>query len=131
MSADFLDSNVLVYLTSTEASKALAVERLLASRPTISAQVLNEVTNVLRRKMRFEWTAVDRFVERLVLIATVLPLTEGTNRSARALAARHGFSWYDALIVASALEGGCTRLFTEDMHHGHKVDGLSIVDPFR
>lgn len=131
MSASFLDSNVLLYLVSDETPKALAVERLLAGTPFVSAQVLNEVTNVLHRKMRFDWPAIDRFIGRLVLLATVLPLTQETNRAARALAAKHNFAWYDALIVASALEGNCARLFTEDMHHGQKVGSLAITNPFR
>lgn len=131
MSADFLDSNVLLYLVSDDAQKALEVEDLLANEPTVSAQVLNEVTNVLRRKMEFGWPAVDRFIDRLALIATVLPVTQDTNRSARALAARYNFSWYDALIVASALDGGCRRLLTEDLQHGQKLGALTITDPFR
>lgn len=131
MSADFLDSNILLYLASDDDAKAAVVENLLAQAPVISAQVLNEVTNVLRRKMGFDWSAVDRFITRTVLITTILPLSEATNRSARELAARHGFAWYDAVIVASALEGGCARLITEDMHHGQKIGDLTITNPFR
>ncbi|WP_292994765.1 hypothetical protein [Nitrosomonas sp.] len=36
----------------------------------------------------------------------------------------------DALIVAAALESGCTRLYTEDLQHGQKIDGLVIENPF-
>jgi predicted nucleic acid-binding protein len=131
MSADFLDSNILVYLTSGDAQKASIVERLLAHEPTVSAQVLNEVTNVLKTKMRFEWPAIDGFIERIVFLSSVLPIDQQTNALARSLAARYGFAWYDALIVASALEGGCTRLLTEDMHHGLKIGDLTITNPFR
>jgi predicted nucleic acid-binding protein len=131
MSADFLDSNILVYLTSGDAGKASIVETLLADEPVVSAQVLNEVTNVLRSKMRFDWPAVDHFIERIVYLTSVLPMDQETNGLARSLAARYGFAWYDALIVASALEGGCTRLLTEDMHHGLKISDLTIANPFR
>ena len=131
MSADFLDSNVLLYLASDDESKAAVVENLLAQAPVISAQVLNEVTNVLRRKMHYDWLAIDRFITRIVLLTKVLPLSEDTNRSARSLAERYGFAVYDAVIVASALEGGCTRLMTEDMHHGQKIGDLTITNPFR
>jgi predicted nucleic acid-binding protein len=131
MSADFLDSNVLLYLASDDESRAGIVENLLAQAPVISAQVLNEVTNVLRRKMHYDWLAIDRFITRIVLLTKVLPLSEDTNRSARSLAERYGFAVYDAVIVASALEGGCTRLMTEDMHHGQKIGDLTITNPFR
>lgn len=46
------------------------------------------------------------------------------------LQSRHGFSFYDAVIVAAALESGCTRLYTEDLQHGQKIDGLVIENPF-
>ena len=44
---------------------------------------------------------------------------------------RYGFSFYDALIVASALAAGCTRLLSEDLQHGRRVGDLTIVDPIR
>ena len=48
-----------------------------------------------------------------------------------ALARSHGFSFYDALIVASALEASCDTLLTEGLQAGRRVDGLSIVNPVR
>ncbi|WP_350135697.1 hypothetical protein [Nitrosomonas sp.] len=44
---------------------------------------------------------------------------------------RHGFSFYDALIVAAAFESGCTRLYAEDLQHGQQVGELLIENPFR
>lgn len=130
MSADFLDSNVVLYLAWTDEQKALTVEDLLRGKPLISAQVLNEVTNVLLRKRRLDWGIINGFVDELLSVTTVLPIGEPTNRNARTLAARYGFAWYDAVIVASALEGNCTRLFSEDMQHGQQVGELTIVNPF-
>ena len=43
---------------------------------------------------------------------------------------RCGFSFYDSLIVAAALEGGCTRLLSEDLQHGQQIDGLRVENPF-
>ncbi|MBN9306361.1 MAG: hypothetical protein BGO82_19910 [Devosia sp. 67-54] len=130
MSADFLDSNVVLYLAWTDEQKALTVEDLLRGKPLISAQVLNEVTNVLLRKRRLDWAVINGFVDGLLSVTTVLPIGEPTNRNARTLAARYGFAWYDAVIIASALEGNCTRLFSEDMQHGQQVGELTIVNPF-
>ena len=130
MSADFVDSNVVLYLASQDERRAVIVERLLEGGPMISAQVLSEVTNVLRRKRRLGWALVNGFVEDLLPITMVLPLTQATNSTARGLAERYGFAWYDAVIVASALEGGCSRLFSEDMQHGQKIGALTIVNPF-
>jgi len=37
----------------------------------------------------------------------------------------------DSLIVAAALDAGCTLLYSEDMQHGHKIDDrLTIINPF-
>ena len=44
---------------------------------------------------------------------------------------RFGFSFYDSLIVAAALEAGCTRLYSEDLQHGQRIQNLTIENPFR
>jgi len=51
-------------------------------------------------------------------------------RRALDLPARWQFGFYDALVVAGALTAGCTRLLTEDLHHGQRVEQLTIVSPF-
>ncbi len=45
--------------------------------------------------------------------------------------ARYGFSFYDSLIVAAALESGCTRIYSEDLQHGQQIEGLIIENPFK
>ena len=57
-------------------------------------------------------------------------MTAATHAAAVVLAREHGFAFYDALIVAAAVEAGCDTLVSEDMQHGRKVAGLTIVDPF-
>jgi predicted nucleic acid-binding protein len=59
----------------------------------------------------------------------VMPLTAETHAQALALARDHGLSFYDALIVASALEAGCDTLYSEDLQDGRRFPGLTIVDP--
>lgn len=41
------------------------------------------------------------------------------------------FGFYDSLVVASALQAGCSTLLTEDLRHGQRIGALRIVDPFR
>ena len=55
MPVSFFDTNVLVYLASGDALKADRAEVIIAAGGTISVQVLNELTNVARRKMRLSW----------------------------------------------------------------------------
>jgi predicted nucleic acid-binding protein len=49
------------------------------------------------------------------------------------IAERHEREYYiyDALIIASALESSCLTLYSEDMHDGQVIDGLTIRNPFR
>ena len=58
------------------------------------------------------------------------PLTAETHALAFGFSARYGFRIYDSLIVVSALEAGCTTLYTEDLQHGQVIEGLRIENPF-
>jgi predicted nucleic acid-binding protein len=132
MPADFFDTNVLVYLASGDAAKADLAEAVIAKGGAISVQVLNEVANVARRKMRMSWADTHALLTLLRGLMTVHPLTLETHETGLALAERYGFSIYDAMIVASALHAGCDTLWSEDMRHGMTLEeGLRIVNPFR
>ena len=61
MPGSFFDSNILLYLASDDAEKADVAERSIAGGGTISVQVLNEIANVARRKMRMDWRETQRF----------------------------------------------------------------------
>lgn len=128
----FLDTNVLVYAFTTDARAAKALE-LLGARPTISVQGLNDFTNVARRKLGMDWQEVRDAISALrVFCPTILPLDLATHDEALRTAERYGFSMFDALVVASALQAGCETLWSEDMHHGMVVGGrLRIANPFR
>lgn len=58
-----------------------------------------------------------------------MPLTTSCTLRAVAVKDRYGFSYYDSLIVATALENQCIFLYSEDMHHGQVVDTLTIINP--
>lgn len=127
----FADSNVLLYLLSAYAAKADRAEAVLAARPVISVQVLNEVTHVCRRKLRLPWQAIDELLTSVRALCEVVPLTEATHDRARQLAERYQLSFYDAAIAAAALLAGCTRLCSEDFQHGLLMDGsLRVHNPF-
>lgn len=127
----FFDTNVLLYLISADEPRADRAEELLAQGGTISVQVLNEFTAVARGRYAVEW---DRIAEILAVarqVCRVQPLTEAVHDRGRALAERHKLGVYDAMIVAAALEGGCTVLWTEDLHDGWVVDErLTVRNPF-
>ena len=128
----FLDSNVLIYAFTTDARATRALE-LLHARPTISVQGLNEFTNVARRKLGMNWQEVRDATSALrVFCPTVLRLDLATHDEALRVAERYGYSMFDALVVASALQANSETLWSEDMHDGMLVDGrLRIANPFR
>jgi len=131
MSGSFFDSNVLLYLASGDASKADRAEALLADGGAISVQVLNELANVARRKMKMSWPETRTFLSLLRAQVTVHPVTLETHESGLALAERYKMSLYDAMIAAAALAAGCNRLWSEDMQHGMVLaEGLRILNPF-
>ena len=122
----FFDTNVLVYSVTADPRKS-AADRVLARGGFISAQVLNEFANVARNKLRKDWTDIEYAIARFCrAVDDVVDLTRETNASALRLARDHGFSFYDALIVASAQEAGCDTLYSENMQHGRAIDGLII-----
>ncbi|MBV9637398.1 MAG: PIN domain-containing protein [Methylobacteriaceae bacterium] len=126
----FFDTNILVYAFSTDPRRAQA-QQVLASGGTISAQVLNEFTNVLRKRRKQHWSAIEAAV--LLLRSrfdAIRPLTAETHASAIAVARDHGMSFYDSLIIASALDAACDTLVTEHMQHGRTIGRLTIRNPF-
>jgi predicted nucleic acid-binding protein len=132
MPASFFDSNVLAYLASGDSVKADRAEAVLRQGGAISVQVLNEIANVARRKMRMSWPETRGLLSSLRGLLTVHPVTIETHEMGLALAERYDFAIYDALIAASALLAECDRLWSEDMQDGMAIERrLRIVNPFR
>lgn len=126
----FFDTNILVYAQQTGA-KADRARALFAGGGKLSVQVLNEFTAVARRKQQKDWREITEAVaDVLMMVDPPLALTLDLHTAARALAEDHGLSFYDALIIAAAIEAGCDTLFTEDMQHGRAFGSLTIVNPF-
>ena len=132
MPGSFFDTNVLVYIASGDSVKADQAETAIAGGGAISVQVLNELANVARRKMRMSWTDTHTFLSMLRDLLAVHPVTLETHETGLVLAERYRLSTYDAMIAAAALHAGCDTLWSEDMQHGMALDeGLRIVNPFR
>lgn len=131
MSADFIDTNVLVYLLSADDAKAARSEHVLMTGGTISVQVLNEFANVARRRHKLPWQVVSEHLAVFRDVLRVTDLTLDTHRMGLALSEQHDFPIYDALIVAAAKLAGCTTLLSEDMQHGRTIGSLRIENPYR
>lgn len=132
MPGSFIDTNVLVYVASGDPVKAGQAEKVIADGGTISVQVLNELANAARRKMRMTWSETHALLSMIRALLPVQPITVEIHETGLELAERYGLSIYDAMITASALHAECDTLWSEDMHDGVVIrDRLRIANPFR
>jgi predicted nucleic acid-binding protein len=131
MSGNFLDSNVILSLASRHSAKADRAEELVAAGGTVSVQVLNEIANVSRRKMRMSWSETRDFLSMVRGLLKVEPVTIEMHEAGIDLAERYGLSVYDSMIASAALLAECDTLYTEDLQDGLLVSGrLRVVNPF-
>jgi predicted nucleic acid-binding protein len=132
----FFDTNVLLYTDdrSAPAKQRRALELLAEHRRSgtgvLSLQVLQEYFVAATRKLRVEAAIARRKVELLAEFDVAKP--EVTDiLAAIDLHRLHGFSFWDALVVRTAQQSGCSVLLSEDMQDARQIDGLRIVNPFR
>ena len=130
MAKPFVDSNVVLYLFSSDTVKADRAESLLQSGCLISVQVLNEVASVCLRKLKMTWKDVDSVLQTLKSTCEVLPVTLASHEKAVGLAKRFQISLYEANIVATAVLCGADTLFSEDMQNGMSMESVIVVNPF-
>jgi predicted nucleic acid-binding protein len=127
----FFDTNVLLYLLSDDESKANRTEELLADRGVISVQVLNEFAAVASRKLALSWNEIKDILASIRAVCEIEPLSLESHDRGIEIAERYGFSIFDAMIVASALQAECRILYSEDLQHGQLIaNQLRIRNPF-
>lgn len=139
MNGEFIDTNVFIYLfDETNDRKRNIADRIVKTAletrtARISHQVVQETLNVVTRKLPSPMTAenAQRFlVQVLAPLWQIMP-NIALYRRGLDVQARYGFSFYDSLIIAAALESGCTRLYSEDLQHGQQIEGMIIENPFK
>lgn len=127
----FVDSNVVLYTIGKDARKSSIARALIADRPVLSVQVVNECVSVCLKKLSFSREQAYAFARTVMDRTEVLPLDEATVTRAAALAVRYKLPHWDALIAASALIAGCDTLYSEDFQHGQVFDEqLRVINPF-
>jgi len=130
----FIDSNIIIYAYSVdEAEKQAIVKDLLNAHDVIciSTQTINEFVNVTVRKKMLDSDTVSAVVDELFSTLSVTAIDQRVIQNAITLAKNYRYSYFDSLMLASALKSGCSILYSEDMHHKHVIDGkLKIINPF-
>jgi predicted nucleic acid-binding protein len=130
----FVDTNVWLYalIVNDDAQKhQIAAEIVQGGNVVVSTQVINETcVNLLRKADLSETQLYDLIVAFYAKYEVIATEARVLLRASR-LRAQYSLSFWDSLIVASAIESGCNRLYTEDMQDGLIVEGqLTIVNPF-
>ena len=104
---------------------------LLFQSPLISVQVLNECSNVLIKRQKIDKSLVRDTLQDILKFVSVEALGMPIVETAWVLLNRYRFSYFDSLILASALTAHCQILYSEDLQHGQVIDGrLTIINPF-
>ncbi len=132
----FLDTNILIYALVKRESAATdhrteTAEEVLLEGGVVSVQVLTEFTDAVSRKLGKRWQTIREMLEGIEAICgSAIPLTSEMHKKALAISERYAFRFFDSLILAAALQAGCTTLYTEDLQHGQLIEGVRIVNPF-
>lgn len=134
----FLDTNIFVYSfdrsSPAKAHKAteLIREALTTQKGMVSYQVVQEFFNVALRKFSQPMQPVDaeQYMNAVFRPLLTVHSSQALYGEALHLQAKGGLSWYDSLIVSSAIEGQCRVLFTEDLQHGQRFGKLLVRNPF-
>lgn len=134
----FLDTNIFVYSfdETTPKKRKMALNlisnALATGQGVISWQIVQEFLNVALKKFSPRLEVADA---KLYLDKSLMPLCRSfagptAYQSALDLHKTTGYSFYDCLVLAAALESECDILYSEDLQHGQKISGLKIQNPF-
>ena len=137
MSAEhFLDTNIFVNLfdrgtpQKRHRARELVGQSLANGSGCVSYQVVQDPVNVFTGKLGVSPDSIRRLLDDVLVPLWQVNPTVALYHNAISLQSRYGFSSYDSLIVASALEAGCTRLYSEDLQHDQQIQQLTITNPF-
>lgn len=127
----FADTNVAIYAVDADVAKREKALAILASRPAISTQVVNEYLNVLLTKRKLDRASANELARALMATSVVASVTPDITYLAMHIGERYQISHWDALIVAAALATGCDTLYSEDLQDGQVFEErLTVKNPF-
>lgn len=134
----FLDTNIFVYSfdrrTPAKAKKAeqLIRKALTTKKGVVSYQVVQEFFNVALKRFAQPMNVADAEQYLATVFRPLLTVHSSPALYAEALRlqGKHKLSWYDALIVCSAIQANCDWLYTEDLQSGQKLGSLEVRNPF-
>jgi predicted nucleic acid-binding protein len=140
MSVDrsFLDTNIFIYAgdeadpTKARRSRKLIADVVNNGNGVSSYQVIQEFVNVVLRRFRktLLMEDVERFLATVFQPLVIIHSSFALYAEALRIQNRYRLSWYDALIVAAAVEADCRILYSEDLQHGQRFESTTVRNPF-
>ncbi len=134
----FLDTNIFVYsFDRSSAAKAQRSTQLIRQavatrKGIVSYQVVQEFFNVALRRFAQPMTVAEaeQYLGTVFRPLLAVQSSQALYSEALRFNEKHRLSWYDSLIVAAAMEGQCSILYSEDLQHGQRFGDLQIENPF-
>jgi len=127
----YIDTNVVLYLFDKDQSKKKIALEIFEEKPVISTQVINEAVNNFIRKFGFTNENCITEIKNITDKCRLKLVTPETIETALNLRKQFGYSYFDCLHLASAIENKCKIFYSEDLHHKQKIKGLVIINPFK
>ena len=135
MTAEFIDTNILIYAEDSGmgVKHQIAVDLVarLARQDTgsLSTQVLAEYYKAATKKLHMTSEEAEETIRDLSCWKIHRPSHADIIR-AIGLQRRYRLSWWDAMIVNSALESAAGILWSEDLGNGQEFGALAVRNPF-
>ncbi len=130
----FIDSNIWIYALTIQDDqpKTHQAQQLITTQATIavSTQVINEVCVNLLKKAAFTEEELRDIADDFFVQYQVIVIDQTIIRNASLLRERYRLSFWDSIIISTALASDATILYSEDMHNGLIIEGLTIANPF-
>ncbi len=132
----FFDTNIFIYVVSgapaDRANREIAQCLMAESEFGLSVQILQEFMDVTLRKKHLGLTHEE--ISGMVSQMVTYPIVETSVQLARRaveIKTRFDIRYWDASLIAAALELGCHTLYSEDLNHGQDYGGVRVINPFR
>jgi len=133
----FIDTNIFIYAYTKDCEHKNKVScdllRDNVSRENIfvSVQILNEFYSIMA-KYKYSHSQIEYYLKEIIGQVNVISLNLETVENCLKIKEKYRFSWWDSLVLSSALEGNCSILYSEDLQHEQVIeDSLKIINPFK
>jgi len=132
----FIDSNIFIYAYTGDdeqkhsTARNLLCKHLLEDEIILSVQIINEFYAVMTR-YKYPHNEIKDCLNEIIEQVKVMPLELETIKRCIIIKKKYGYSWWDSLVITSALDNDCTLLYSEDLQPNQIFENkLRIVNPF-